>query len=151
MGKILCVCICMSVQDSRFSSRCLIAPDLWRAWWKVLLIMANKVNKGFTPESKGVELKSTAVSVPQYSHEEKTQVRRDSNNHLLKLASILIVILVIAIVVIGVYYAKEVRDNDDDETERDKITLRSTSAPTLPTCLNDKCVRSAAGKITATK
>ena len=121
--------------------------------------MANKVNKGFTPESKGVELKSTAVSVPQYSHEEKTQVRRDSNNHLLKLASILIVILVIAIVVIGVYYAKEVRDNDDDETERDKITLRSTSAPTLrstsaptlPICLNDKCVRSAAGKITATK
>lgn len=129
---------------------------LRRTRWEKLWKMADKINQGFTLDTQGTELKLTAVPVPQYRHEEKTQERTGSNNNLLKLAVVLIVILIIAVVVIGVFYAKEVRDDDDDnETNPLKATtrptLRTTSAPTLPTCLDESCVRSAAGKMTAAK
>ena len=119
--------------------------------------MADKINQGFAPDTQGTELKSTVVSVPQYGHQQKTQARTRSNNNLLKLAVVLIVILIIAVVVIGVFYAKEVRDNDDGDNETSPLkatsqpTLRTTPAPTFPTCVDDKCVRSAAGKMTAAK
>lgn len=119
--------------------------------------MADKINQGFTPDTQGTELKLTAVPVPQYRHQEKTQAGTGSNDNLLKLAVVLIVILIIAVVVIGVFYAKEVRDDDDDDNETNPLkattrpALRTTSAPTLPTCLDESCVRSAAGKMTAAK
>jgi preprotein translocase subunit SecG len=110
--------------------------------------MANQVNKGFTPEIQGTELKSTVVSDPGHVFQEKTPMKNGSNNNLLKLAVVLLVILVTAVVVVGVYYAKEVRDNDDNDTDSSTTTPKPTLSRTtsIPTCLDDNCVRSAAGK-----
>ena len=107
--------------------------------------MANQVNQGFAPDTKGTKLKSTTVSVLDYSGQERIQVKNGSNNNLLKLAVVFIVILVVVVVVVAVFYAKEVRDNDDDDTTS-STTTKAPLTTSIPACLTDDCVQNAAGK-----
>ena len=102
-----------------------------------------KVNQGFVIEASGYELKSTAVSVPDQAVGSR---ENGSNNKLLKLAVVLIVILIVGIVLIGVYYAKEVKDNDDDVHKRPTTTKTPARSTIIPPCVDESCIHNAAGK-----
>lgn len=93
--------------------------------------MSSQANTGFTCEE--TKIKSIAISVPDIVKKKEISPY-DSNNNRLKLAVVLVFILVVAVVVVAVFYAKEVRDNDKN------------AAKPPSSCLDDECVRSAAGK-----
>ena len=111
---------------------------------RTALNMANRVNQGFTQD--GTESKSTSVSSPEFRSQENTQNKTSSSNdNLLKLAVIFVVILIIAVVVIGVFYAKEVRDNDEDHDKSPQNGDLTTPSTSSVFCMDDNCIRNAAG------
>lgn len=117
-----------------------------------------KVNEGFVTGATGCESKSTAISVPECDFQAKVHRENTANTNMLKLAVVFIVILTVGIVVIGVYYVKEVRDNEDEDgiVHKSPTTtkLLAGSAPTTtkfpattsPPCIDENCIQNAAGK-----